>query len=99
MYFCTNNCACTSYISYAIIPRVDLNIRSFPDSLNTLLELRSSLAGVSKKQFIVDILEAAVVDGEQVTCPLCGMDGPLVKLGTMARCTHCGSGFVPPEGA
>jgi hypothetical protein len=77
---------------------VDLNIRNVPDDLVAQIKLKASVVGKTLRDFSIGILKSAVDEGVEVTCPMCGLDGPLIRLGTNARCFHCGSGFVPPEG-
>lgn len=81
-----------------MIARMDLNIRNVPDELAEKLRKKATISGKGLYEFCRGILEVAVDEGVQVTCPMCGMDGPLIRMGTNARCWHCGSGFVPPEG-
>jgi len=76
---------------------MDLNIRDFPDDLAKRVKIKAVATGSTLKDYLIGILESSVDEGPQVTCPMCGLDGPLVRLGTNARCFHCGSGFVPPE--
>lgn len=79
---------------------MQLTIRDFPDSLWVVLKNQAVEAGCTLRELVIRVCESSlgIPGGEQVTCPLCGQAGPLVMSGTNARCFHCGSGFMPPEG-
>ena len=80
------------------VSAMDLYLRDVPEELHLKLKAKAGMNGKTLRDFSVGILDAAVDEGVQVNCPLCGMDGPLVRFGQNARCFHCGTGFVPPEG-
>jgi hypothetical protein len=78
---------------------MDFNIHDFPEDLHRKVKARASALGQTIKEFSTGVFEAALgTEGALVTCPLCGLTGPLVRSGENARCWHCGSGFVLPEG-
>jgi plasmid stability protein len=76
---------------------MDLNIREIDDDLVKRIKIKAIAAGKTLKKYLTDVLEAALDEGPQVQCPLCGLEGSRVMFGTNARCVHCGSGFVPPD--
>lgn len=83
---------------------MDLNIRDVPEDLHQRLKAKAASRPFGK--FIISVLEdslnikaeGSVDDSYVVTCPMCGLNGPLVRFGQNARCFHCGCGFMPPEG-
>lgn len=84
---------------------MDLNLRNVPDELAAQVKRKAIDAGKTLRDFVIDVLENALTgkadgrvdDSFQVTCPMCGESGPLVRFGDNARCWHCGSGFPAPE--
>jgi hypothetical protein len=78
---------------------VNLNVRNFPDDLHARLAERADETGYDLRDLVIEAVENLLGLGNIVTCPLCGMDGPLVRFGSNARCAHCNSGFMIPEGA
>lgn len=86
---------------------MNLNIRNFPDELAVRLKKRAAERGEDFHLHILGTLNSSLVlkrdgtvDEEMVvTCPACGLSGPLVRFGDNARCFHCGIGFLVPEGA
>lgn len=90
--------ASVTFVTYTTA-MADLNIRGIPDELFAVIKAQAALCGKTMKDFALEALRTAVAGGEKVTCPLCGLDGPLVRSGTNCRCFHCGAGFMMPEGS
>jgi transposase len=86
---------------------VNFNIRDFPDELKQRIDRKVANEGITLHAFAVRSFEAQlrlkadgkVDDSVSVTCPLCGLTGPLLRFGPNARCFHCGTGFMPPQEA
>ena len=77
---------------------MNLNLRNFPEDLHLRLIARSSESGYGLRELVIEAIDNLLGDKHIVTCPLCGVDGPLVRFGGNARCFHCDCGFVVPEG-
>ena len=86
---------------------MDFYIHKFPEELHARLNRKAAGEGKTLKAHVISILQGSLnlkqdglVDDEMVvTCPACGLNGPLVRFGDNARCFHCGIGFLVPEGA
>lgn len=76
-----------------------LNVRNFPDDLHQELIRKASATGYDIRDLVVEAVENSLYVPQQVTCPMCGEEGPKVMAGDNCRCTHCGAGFINPEGA
>jgi hypothetical protein len=85
----------------------NINLRDVPEPLFIALKKKAAASQKFFGQFCIEVLQSSLVlredgivdDGYQVTCPMCGQTGPLVRFGMNAKCYFCGSGFVPPTEA